>query len=193
MIKLLNFINNKIKEKKAGFSLLYVMLAFITILIITGLTDILHKTYVLNEIQSMMDVAGVSSLKVGVDEKKLRLEIFDIKETYVKNTFKYQMTNLLNNSQTVKSYKLSDDMIKLSVINSNWGLGGITKSRPQAVLDTVITLKIKSSYFFDLVPGISEKFYSSLNNNNFTVTLSGETNDGYDELIIRSVSRLVYR
>lgn len=189
----IDFIKLKIKEKKASFSLLYVILALIAVIMITGLMDVMHKAYVINEVQSIMDVAGVSSLRVGVDEKKLRLEIFDINETYVKNTFKYQVTGILKNSSNIKSYNLSDRNIKLNVIDSTWGLGDSVKKRPQAILDAVITLEIKTSVFFDTVPGISEKFYRSLSGDNFIVTLNGKTGDGYSEVMIRSVSRLVYK
>ncbi len=185
---------NFLRSKTGSFSIIFLILCVIGIIIITGFVDLLGKTLALNEVQSIMDVAGTSALQAGVDENKLRAEKFRVEESFVKNAFRAQVYSLVpTDGYNIKGITIDTDNMVITYINDAWGLGDSARARPQVVFDTVAKVKIRSSYLFDTVPGVSEQFYRSLSNSNFTVTYNGRTSDGYTELIIRSVVRMVYR
>lgn len=189
-MKIKNMIK-KLRKKTGSFSIMFVILSFIAVLIASGLVDIVGKSFALNEVQSIMDVAGVSSLQAGVDTTKLRVEEFYVDETYVKQAYRAQTGSLIKPGTYVKGFTI--ERMNFGYENSQWGLGVTSSDRPQAYLDVVAKLRIKSSTYFDTIPSISKRFYNSRGGNNFTVTYNGVTSDGNIELIVRSVSRIVYR
>lgn len=184
-----------LKSKKGAMSLLFVILAFISVLVITGFIDMLGKAFAIDEIQSIMDVAGNSALQAGVDKTKLRLEIFEIDESFVKSSYLQQVRTTVDagSNRLIKNFSIGSGNINLKTINGTWGLGQTSKSRPQAILDVVAKVQIASSSVFDNIASIQNLFYSSLSNSSFQITYNGVTQDGNIELIIRSVNRIVYR
>ncbi|MDF2879510.1 MAG: hypothetical protein K0R54_67 [Clostridiaceae bacterium] len=192
-MKIINHFKQLLNNKEGSFAILFVILAFTAITIITGFTDMLYKTYTLNEIQSIMDTAGANALQSGVDQTKLRLEIFDINENFVKNTYVNSVNSSITISNSVREFILTKGNVNFSTWQDDWGLGTSSKLRPQAMIDSVAKVKVKSSLIFDTIPGIAETFYNSRSNSNFTITYNGITSDGNTELIIRSVTRIVYR
>lgn len=184
-----------LKSKQGSMSLLFVILAFISILVITGFVDMVGKAFAIDEVQSIMDVAGNSALQAGVDKTKLRVEIFNIDESFVKSSYLQQVKIAVNagSNRLIKNLDISPSNIKLKTINGTWGLGQTSKSRPQAILDVVAKVQITSSSVFDNISSIQNLFYSSLSNSSFQISYNGITQDGNIELIIRSVNRIVYR
>lgn len=180
-----------LNTKKGSFSILFVILAFISLLVITATTDIMRQSYVINEVQGIMDVAGVSAIRSSVDEESLRGEKFLFSREKAVSGF-HNIVNSRINTGGIIVYKsvMVDDV---HYENSKQGLGSNAGNAHQVWMDSYVTLRVKSSPLFDLIPGSEEKFYKSYNNQNFTVTTNGETEDGETELIIRSVSRVVYR
>lgn len=180
-----------LKNKKGSFSILLVMLCFLGIVITTGLLDIIKTSMVLNEIQSIMDVSGVSSLKSGIDTQKIRLEIFDYDKVITEQNYRKMLYSSIKTGNTISEFQI--DYIDIKEYKDNWGLGDSRKSRPQVILDNAIKLRLKSSSIFDNISAFQRTFYNSKSNGDFTITYNGQTKDGRTELIIRSVSRLVYR
>jgi len=176
---------------KGAFSIWFAILAFLAVLIITALGDALVRGYVINEVQSIMDVAGTSALQTGVDQTKLRLEIFEVNKNVVESNYKAMVSEELNRSQKIAGYRFLDTEIE--VFNENWGLGQSSKSRPQAMLDSTMVIVVEGSPVFDLIPEAYQWFYNSRGNSYFNVSYIGQTNDGKVELLVRSVSRIVYR
>lgn len=175
--------------------MLFVILCVVAVMIITGFVDILIKSFVLNEIQSIMDVVGTSALRAGVDTQKLRNEVFEIDENFVKQAYKLQINELITTGEKskVRSIYIPTSDIRLTVQNTKWGLGISNKARPQAILDVVARVRVEASSFFDRMSSLQKTFYNSFSDKDFHVTYVGKAEDGSAELIIRSVSRIVYR
>lgn len=184
-------IKSLLGKKEGASTILYVIIIFIAILIITAFTDMLIRSFTTSELQSSMDIAGVSSLQTGIDETKLRVEIFEVDSHVVEATYKNLVMKQLNASEKVKSYRF----IRTDVenYNSNFGLGISKKNRPQALIDSTMIIVVESSQVFDFFPGAYKTYYDSKDSANFDISYLGKTEDGKVELSVRSVSRIVYR
>lgn len=184
-------LNGFLKNKKGSFSILFVILAFIALLVITATVDIMRQSYVLNEVQGVMDVAGVSAIRGSVDEESLRGEEFVFSRDYAITNY-----HKIVNSRVKKGNVIIDTNLKVDDIHyeySNQGLGANAGSAHQVWMDSYMVMQVKTSPIFDLIPSLEKRFYKSYNKENFSVTASGTTENGEKELIIRSVSRVVYR
>ncbi|WCF11731.1 hypothetical protein NDS46_30775 (plasmid) [Paenibacillus thiaminolyticus] len=179
------------KNRKGNFSILFVTLVFVGVLVATAFLDILFSSWSMQEIQSTMDVAGVSALRTGVDETKLRLEIFEVDKNVVENSYKRMVSNFLDNSEKIIDYRYTRTKVDSYV--ENWGLGVSSKARPQAIIDSSMVITVEGSSLFDMVPGAAKVFYDSRSGSNFEVKYVERTQDGDIQLAIRSVSRIVYR
>ncbi|EEM24920.1 hypothetical protein bthur0002_55620 [Bacillus thuringiensis Bt407] len=155
-----------------------------------------------------MDTSGMNALQTTVDTNKLRDEIFSIDKENEIDT-EINSVNLTDYERKISAkYKeeirkhvktnknivaLNVEQVKVDWGNDTWGLGETKKKRPQIVLDTVSKVRIKNSSYFDDLGGLSKDMYNARNGSNFTVTYNGQKEDGTVELIIRSVTRMVYR
>lgn len=184
----------KIKSNKSGvISIPIIMVIFISLIVIVGYLNIVEKNYVFNEIRSIMDVAGTSALKSGVDQTALRMEEFIVDESFVRKEYKRLISESISENTLITSFQLGTNDIDIDIYNSDWGLGSSTTSRPQARLEAVAKVRIKVNSTFDLMQLTQESYYDSFENRTFTITYAGQTGDGEIELIVRSVTRIVYR
>lgn len=203
----------KYKNKKGAYTILGVIFLFLICLTITSYIDMLKKNYILNEVQSIMDMSGVSSLESVVNDSegnrdRLKEEILAVdKDDYIDTT---------NNNSRLKGYddiifnkykKLIYKSIKtnnnidsitiqkqdISFSNVRYGLGKTSKKRPQITLDTTARVIANVSPNFDTIEKITKKYWSARKGTEFQVVSKNATKDGKTELIVRSVSRLVYR
>ncbi|PLS19682.1 hypothetical protein CVD28_04515 [Bacillus sp. M6-12] len=182
-----------LKDQKGAFSILFVILAFISVLIITWSMDVLKQSYTISEVQGIMDVAGVSALNYSVDKESLRGEEFIYSEDAVRTKYHDIIEKRIHagGSQNI-SYK----QVRIRRVDykyTNEGLGERTKPAHQLWLDSYMVVRVKTSQVFDLFPSLEKQFYDSFDKNNFDISVTGQTEDGKTELVIRSVSRLVYR
>lgn len=187
----MNRVARFIKNTKGSFAILFVILTFIGVLVATAFIDILKESWTLQEVQSIMDTSGVSALRAGIDEQKLRIEEFEINEFAVKTTFMNLTQQLFANSKNI--YHVTYLPIEVEVFKDNWGIGGVNKQHWQALLDSTIIIQVDGSPVFDLFPNLKKTFYDSRDGRDFDVTYKGTTQDGKIELAVRSVSRIVYR
>lgn len=190
---------NKLKKKDGAFSIIAVLVVFIACMVGIGFTDMLIRSYTMNELQSIMDTSGVSALQQGVDRVKLRIEEFDVDEHVVESVYKDLVTKRIDDSERILDYQFVrtkvDLMLEGDELNKwgKWGVGYSSKKHPQARLDSTMIIVVGNSHVFDMVPGLYRTFYDSRNDTNFAVTYMGKTEDGNVELAVRSVSRIVYR
>lgn len=205
---------NKLKNKNGAYTLLAVIFLFLICLTITAYSDMLKKNYTLNEVQSIMDMSGVSSLEALVKDNKAELkeEILAVsKDDYIDtDTSSSSKGKKLKNYDTIvfnkykslisDSIKTNDNIISIQVqsqdisfSNIKYGLGETTKARPQITLDTTARVVINVSPNFDTIEKVTKKYWSARKNTEFQIISTNATEDGKTELIIRSVSRLVYR
>lgn len=182
-----------LKRKDGGVSIVLVIVMFIGVIIISGTIDLISKQYVFNEIRSIMDMSGVSALSSGVDMTDIRVEEFVINESFVRTEFKKMVAGAIRTNRTITHFSITDGDIKVDIFRGNWGLGTQMRVRGQARLDAVAKVRIRSSSFIDKLPGVQETYYNSLSQEFFTVQYLGTLENGEVELLIRSVTRVVYR
>jgi hypothetical protein len=180
-----------LKEKKGSFSILFVIITFVAVMVATAFVDILIESWSMQEVQSIMDTSGVSALRASVDETKLRLGEFEVQENVAVAQYKQLVSLRLADSKKIKSYYFYP--VDVEYFTEKWGTGETVKARPQVMLDSSVIVVVSGSTVFDLIPGTAKMFYNSRKGSDFQVTYLGKTNDGNIELAIRSVSRIVYR
>lgn len=179
------------KDVRGSFSIIFVIVAFVGALTITAFVDMLSRSFLIGEVQSMMDIAGTTALRMGVDEVYLRAEEFRFNRNEVEIRYRQMIDEQLRNSPKILNYKFVD--LDVSAFNSTFGLGETRKSRWQGMIDSTIMVQIEQSPVFDLIPGVSESFYDARSSTYFHVSYAGQTEDGRVELLVRSVTRIVYR
>lgn len=200
----------KLKEEKGSFAIISAILIFVVILAISAYSDMIAKRWTINEVQAIMDASGSNALKKTVDLNFLRAEILAtdkenmadtnssehlVKTTDYENKIKEAYLEELQAQVTTNNtiQELDVQTVDVSFEYDTFGLGESEKPRPQITLDAVTKLKVHSREFMDNMEGMSAEVYSSRNNSTFTVEYAGKSADGQAELLVRSVTRLVYR
>lgn len=215
----MNKLYKKLKNKKGSFALISAIFIFIVVLAITMYTDVIIKKWTINEVQSVMDASGTNTLKMSVDTEALKreesiqfkgdgstkLKPNDLQaQARYKNKiielYKNELAKQIGENGTITKldvYRVDVDFIvpdpNKTVQDDKFGLGRGEKTRPQIILDSTVTMRVKNSSYFDVTNGIDKQVYSSKENETFSVTYKGTKENGEAELAIRSVSRLVYR
>lgn len=207
-----------LKNEKGAYSILAAIFIVVMALCLTAFIDILSQKWALNEVQTVMDAAGVNTLQNQVNNKALRAEILSLsssqtditeedyadvsdqtftpaeQERYKQEMRAYYNAEIARQIQNVDRVVEYDvERVDITFSYDNWGLGETTRKLPQVTLDAVVRMRVKTTPFFDENEQVSKTLYSSRNNQNFTVTYNGQREDGLSELIVRSVTRLVYR
>lgn len=201
----------KLKNEKGSFAIISAILVFVVILAISAYSDMIAKRWAINEVQAIMDASGSNALKSTVDVKLLRDEILGIDENNLADTNnnpeqsikatdykrKIKKAYLKELEQQVKTnntvQELNVQTVNVSFDYDTFGLGESENPRPQITLESVTKMKVRSKEFMDYADGLSADIYSSRNNSTFNVTYAGQSEDGVTELVIHSVTRLVYR
>lgn len=208
---------NILKNKKGNISIVMVIAVVIATIVVTGLVDILNRTYTLKEVESIMDMCGVSTLESVVQDKQLKEEIFSYNDeneadinTQTKKTDNNTSIVSAKYKQLMNSaIKTNSNLKKVNITNTNvefiygkgktandgvFGLGKSKKARPQIVLFTTAEIYIKTSNSSFNIPEVVEKeFFNSRSNSKFKIRYKDKTADGYTVLTVRSETRVVYR
>lgn len=217
MKKLIELLKSKTSNKRGAFSILMVVLTLILVTALTAYMDILNQKWTLNEVQTVMDTAGINTLQNQVNNAALRAEILSLdagnnisdqdyadrsKGTFTPSEqqkyksdmaiyYKSELEKQIKDRTNITEYEV--ERVDITFSYDDWGLGKTTKKLPQITLDAVVRMRVEQSGVFDNSIGVRRTMYSARNNANFTVTYNGKTDDGQTELIVRSVTRLVYR
>lgn len=211
-------IRDKLKSKKGAYSILATILILIMVTIMTGYLDILKQKWALNEVQTVMDSAGINTLQNQVNNKALRAEILslDTDTTDVKTDdyfneeakkftaakqqkyksdmelyYKSEIEKQIKADSRITEYDVERVVVKFSY--DKWGLGETSHKLPQVSVEAVVRMKVKQSGMFDHFDGIQSTVYSARNNATFNVSYEGKAEDGNVELIVQNITRLVYR
>jgi|HigsolmetaAR206D_1030411.scaffolds.fasta_scaffold00003_141 uncharacterized membrane protein len=206
------------KNERGAYSLIAAILVVILATCLTAYVDIVNMKWALNEVQSVMDSAGINTLQNQVNNKALRAEILSLSSSnsdltdqdyadtnnqkftpaeqkkYKEEMRKYYYEEIAKQIKTAdKVVDYDVERVDITFSYDDWGLGDTTGKLPQITLESVVRMRVATTPFFDMSSNVSKTFYSSRNNANFTVTYNGVTEDGKTELIVRSVTRLVFR
>lgn len=197
----MNFISNfknKSKETigniKGAISIWYVMTTVIVLMSIAVFIDVLGHNYTVNEVQGILDISGTGALHAGVDVNSLRREEADFFSPALARARYYELIGQsLNNN--LGGYVQSMEIVDIQAVAmapSTWGLGDTNIERPQGILDATVKVTVPMSSILGAVPQAEKAFYRSYNGENFSITYNGTNNEGERELLVRSVTRIVY-
>lgn len=184
----------KINNKKGSFSILFVIISFIAIIFTIGMIDIMYKMFSINEIQGVLDDAGVAALHSGVDDNMWRLEELKINETLVLNNF-HKMVN--EHLSAGGDSKLTSIDVTAKIIPPNHPglkkLGIPSGERNQYFLVSEAYARYKSNSLFDGIGFASLEYFNFFQGSKESIQYHGAAEDGIGEIVVRSVSRLVLR
>lgn len=190
MNKIIKFF--KRKDGYAGLpSIVYPFIFLMGILLVMWFSEIVSRTYLINETQSIMDTSGLAALRQGLDDEELRVENFVVDESVVKTQFKELVSKALGEYEAVVDHRFI--RVETRTFKETFGLGLSQKERDQAMLDATIMLVVDSYGALDTSPVIAKQYFDAYENDNFQVNYVGVNEDGQVEITIRSVTRLVYR
>lgn len=175
-----------------------VIIAMLTaVIFIMGAISFIAKTMAINEIQGKMDNAGIIALRSGVDQEKWRMEVFYVEKSIARTEFRKIMKNQIKtgNRSLIKEYNISEVNIygPGDSLPRSLGIGG-GSSKDQYFLESVISAKFKADPLIDraVFTAISYFDFFKIKSNTSKMTV-GQSGDGYIEVIIRSVTRIVMR
>lgn len=188
----------EILNKKGSISIIYIILIFITSIIILGYVSITNKTISINEIQGIMDNAGVIALRKSVNETKWRVEELEVNESMARNEFINIIHEYLDagKGKLLKSYNIQRNNIRIYPPNHPGlsKLGIPSDERNQYFLEATMTATYPAESIVDTVAYHAITYFDFLNTNDYaTAMVSGKDKDGNVEIIVRTVSRLVLR
>lgn len=181
-------------DKKGVISIIYVIMIFISVIIVMGFVSITNKTIAINETQGIMDVAGVMALRKSVDETEWRLENLVVDKS--KAAIEYRKIVNENISDYVGNDKLLKDF-KLTNVNVYKGedtaLGDI-QGKEQYYLEATGVATYSTYSYVDRSTFNAVTFFDFLNTGEYsTIAIGGVNEDGDVEVVIRTVSRLALR
>lgn len=202
---------NKLKEKKGQISVIMVIFIMILCYMFASMIDIGNRQWGLRETQTKIDIAGMNALYNSVDLNSLRLETLNIGgsgissdgtgadsitasqyETKVRDEYKKELSTV-----TYGGASPSIRYTKVDFEYSNTGLGykgSNAKSRPQVLLESVVSYTVDSSTVTDTLNlNKQATVTSSLSNTSFTVSVQDTAEDGKAILLIHSETKLVLK
>lgn len=207
-----------LKSERGAYSIITAILVITLVSCLAAYVDIVNMRWALNEVQTVMDASGVNTLQNQVNNKALRAEILSLsssakditdqdyadvsKGTFTKKEQEYykaemreyyhrELARQMEFVEKITEYDV--ERVDITFSYDEWGLGETGRPLPQVTLEAVVRMRVATTPFFDVYDQVSKTMYSSRNNANFTVTYSGVAGDGQTELIVRSVTRLVFR
>ena len=208
----MSIIKKKFKDKNGSIAIIGVILALIIVTIITAYVNMTNSSWVVNEVQSIMDLSNTNALQLSVDSDMLKKEMLAIEQKnyvtsdghvkvnqdmlnkIVGNNLKAQLANNIKTSSLIDSVQIK--YIKPELLYTNWGLnydGNKEKARPQLILDSVVQITLKHSKEFDNLDGKTIKTYNARTGNDIQISVNGRSGDGKVVLTVRSLTRMVYR
>lgn len=183
-----------LKNKRGSFAILFVIISFILMVVITGFVDIMFKMFSINEIQGVIDTAGVSALSTGVDDNYWRLEELRINETQVLNNFHKLVNESLSSGGDSILVDYDITAIVLPPKDSRMkNLGIPAGQRDQYFLVSEAYARYQSNSFWDKLAFANLDFFNFFEGHNDSIRYNGVVEDGNAEIVVRSVVRLVLR
>lgn len=187
-------------------------MTIIVVTLISGFLNMNNITWVSNEIQSILDVSTTTALQACLDDDKLRKEILQVDGTgsyvnndgtrFVNNTELKAATKIKFEESLNKHIKTNEFIKDIDIVRfdatlqySNWGsnFNGTQKYRPQLTMDATVLITFKGFKEFDGLDSRIAKIYDAKNNRDVEISVAGVNSDGNYTLMIRTLSRLIYR
>lgn len=181
-------------NKKGSISIIYVIMIFISAIIIMGFVSITNKTIAINETQGIMDVAGVMALRKSVDETDWRLEKLTVDKSKAaieyRNIVNKNIADYIGNDKLLKDFKITN----VNVYKGEDTALGDIQNKEQYYLEASAVATYSTYSYVDKATFHAVTFFDFLHTGDYaTVAVGGATEDGDVEVTIRTVSRLALR
>lgn len=192
----------KLKNKKGVNSILGVILTLISVTVISAYVSINTKSWVTNEVQSLMDVSATDALQDVISSDDLRKEIITVNDTSssinsrtqkslvnqenvkkkVKNSYKAELNKCLKaNGDLIDSIELKE--FDAGLENTMWGVNSKNlikdeyQARPQLFIDAVVQVTLNEDTQWDLNSNYKIRYFNSKS------TSTDTTSYGQDEYV----------
>lgn len=177
----------KTSQNEQGlFSVIFAIILLICVYVISGELSRYQAIRTFNEIQGTIDVAGVAALRVGVDENAWRDGELVIDRSTVFNTFKKLVDmDYLERITKAQSLRIQQD---IKIRNEKIATGKVV---PVGYLITDTYITIPTSSVLDTTTSSQLNYYDYFDNEYESISITGQENDGWTEVLVRSISRLV--
>lgn len=186
----------KLNNERGATALIWVILIFISAIIITGFVNIMTKTLSINEVQGIMDMSGVLSLRYAADEEHLRSEESLLVDTSVaKNKFKQTVDSQLSEYTGDRNMFNSYNIEEVSILkDTDTFLGAPIQGKGDYFLESVVTVSYKTSSIIDSATIHAVSYFDFLwAGENASISIRDDGGDGETNVVIRSLSRLSLR
>lgn len=187
----------KLKLNKSGAtSINFVILMIVASVFIMGGISFIAKSMAINEIQGIMDKAGIIALRSSVDETKFRQEELYIEKSQARNEFNKILRRQLKTGSRglLKSYNIEEVNIYGPGDSGIRGLGISGGNNDQYFLEATVTAEFQSDPIIDRLMYTSISFFDFLQSDTEQIAITqGRVGDGTMEVIVRSVTRVVLR
>lgn len=185
---------NRLKDKSGVISVLFVIAIFITAIIAMAFVSIGNKLIAINEVQGIMDIAGVMALRSAIDETEWRLENLVVDKSEARNAF----INTTNSS--VGEYVGSDKLLKdfklqsVRVYEHDETKVKSLQGKNAYYLEATGVATYSTYSFVDRATMHVVSFFDFLTMDDYSsVAVGGRNEDGDVEVVVRTVSRLNLR
>lgn len=214
--RLKNNVKNAKKNVKGAVSIIMVIFILILATAFTLLIDLSSTMFGMKEIQSKIDIAGINALYNSIDYTQLRDETLGVVDggsitsggslSSDMNEHKYIeviRNRYINELQQIK-YPGENPKIQKSEVRfvyNDFGVGynaanGSTsaKSRPQVVLESIVSYDVSSSVLIDeFTRNVKKSVKSTYSNSEFSVTVSDRGKDGKSTVMLHSITRIILK
>lgn len=194
------------KKKKGAYSVITVMLCLIMVMSFSAYTDIMTKSYTLNEVQQRLDTAGLNTLNDSVDTERLALEELALDENNrvgkngglttnfqnkISRSYEQEVYRQLKTNDTLKRIQVRK--VDVTMDKTDFGTGANRESVPQLTLSSIVYIEVSQSSTFDLGGTNTKEFYDARSGSNISFELVDQEKDGVTGLLVRSSTRVIYR
>lgn len=192
-------------------SVLVTILCLIGVMVVAFLLDRTHQNFIIQEVRGIMDSSAQNTLVSSLSDSHLKEELFGFSEQFIsedngdavydlpasiesemENTYESQLRDYVQTSDMILEIKV--EKLNFKFAKGKWGLGSIaTKSRPYLVLDSVVQLRLNHTQSFDFTSSFKNSHFEDVDGNTFEIQHIGTPVNSEILLVVRSVSRAVFR
>lgn len=173
-------------SKKGTNSILGVILTLVCVTVISAYVSINKKSWVTNEVQSLMDISATDALQEVISSEDLRKEIITVNDTSSsinsrtqialvdQNRVKTKVKNAYNNELN-RCLRANGDLIDSITIksfnagleNTMWGVNSINlienqyQARPQLFIDAIIQVTLNDDVEWDVNSNYRIRYFNS--------------------------------
>lgn len=210
-LKLSTNIKQILQRKDGVISILVTILCLIGVMVVAFLIDRTNQNFIIQEVRGVMDSSAQNTLVSVLSDSHLKEELFGFSSSFIPesapdgdypipdeiksqllSTYEQQLKNYVKTNDLLLEVKIEEAKFKFA--KGKWGLGATaSKSRPYLVLDSVVQLRLAHTQSFDYFNTFKNTTYEDVDGNTFQIEHIGSPTNSEILLVVRSVSRAVFR